>query len=54
MTDINEGTIHTDYEAEWNRQRVRLIELEEENNRLRNTIIGMCKSLFREVAENDR
>lgn len=54
MTDKYEGTIRTDYEAAWNRQRVRLIELEEENNRLRNTIIGMCKSLFSEVQNNDR
>lgn len=54
MTDINEGTIRTDYEAEWSKQRVKLIELEEENDRLRNTIIGMCKSLFSEVQKNDR
>ena len=46
MTDINAGTISIDYEAEWNRQRVRLIELEKENNALRETIIGMCKYLF--------
>ena len=54
MTDINAGTISINYEAEYNRQRVRLIELEEENEKLRTTIIRMCKSLFGEEKKNDR
>ena len=40
------GTISLNYEAEWHRQRKKIMELENENKRLRDTIIGMCKALY--------
>ncbi len=43
---VNAGTISVNYEAEYWRQREKLMELTDENKRLRDTIIGMCKSLY--------
>ena len=40
------GTIKENYEAGWHRQKEIIMELENENKRLRDTIIGMCKSLY--------
>ncbi len=42
----NIGTISVDYETEWFRQREEIMKLTSENKRLRDTIIGMCKSLY--------
>lgn len=40
------GTVSVDYEAEWHRQIEMIIKLQDENEKLKATIIGMCESLF--------
>lgn len=57
-TDKTELTVDVspDYEAEWNRQRVEIMKLKDENKKLRNTIVGMCKALYAKegAIHNDR
>ena len=52
-TDKTELTVDVsiDYEAEWNRQRVEIMKLKDENKKLRNTIVGMCKTLYAKGGE---
>lgn len=47
------GTISVDYESEWYRQREKIMTLEDENERLRNTIVGMCKALYEKGGASD-
>ena len=44
--DVREKTVGLNYEAEYLRQREIIMELSDENKRLKDTIIGMCESLY--------